>query len=102
MFRTMMLALAAALILSASSTHAAGWRLRANAQANFQGGPAHGFDQRAPRRVGSQAFDPRFQNYYRGMYPKYIGGFNAHDFNRIGVPTGDIGIRGNGIVPTPW
>ena len=41
-------------------------------------------------------------SYYNKYYPKYIGGFNASYFDSIGVPSGDIGLRGNGIYMTPW
>jgi len=35
-------------------------------------------------------------------FPKYYGGFHARYFQDIGVPPGDVGLRGNGIYPTPW
>lgn len=41
-------------------------------------------------------------SYYNHYYPKYIGGFNARYFDSIGVPSGDVGLRGNGIYMTPW
>ena len=41
-------------------------------------------------------------SHYNYRYPKYIGGFNARYFDSIGVPSGDIGLRGNGIYMTPW
>lgn len=41
--------------------------------------------------------------FYRGYdYSKYYGGFHARYFQDIGIPPGDIGIRGNGIYATPW
>ncbi len=36
------------------------------------------------------------------IYPKYYGGFHARYFDTLGIPSGDIGLRGNGIYPTPW
>lgn len=36
------------------------------------------------------------------IYPKYIGGFHSSHFTDLGVPTGDLGFRGNGIYWTPW
>lgn len=42
---------------------------------------------------------------YRGgyeQYPKFIGGFHYHDLHNIGIPNGDIGLRGNGISMSPW
>lgn len=38
----------------------------------------------------------------RAAYPKYYGGFHARALQNIGIPTGDIGIRGNGIYANPW
>ena len=35
-------------------------------------------------------------------YPKYYGGFHARYFQDLGLPPGDIGLRGNGIYATPW
>ena len=35
-------------------------------------------------------------------YPKYYGGFHARHFDTLGIPTGDIGLRGNGIYMMPW
>ncbi|HTN76726.1 MAG TPA: hypothetical protein VL096_15815 [Pirellulaceae bacterium] len=35
-------------------------------------------------------------------YPKYYGGFHSRDLSNIGIPNGDIGIRGNGINMLPW
>jgi hypothetical protein len=67
---------------------------------------------RSPRR---RTFDARIQPHYgvarsgvpapldpRAVYPKYYGGFHARTLQNIGVPTGDIGIRGNGIYANPW
>ena len=38
----------------------------------------------------------------REAYPKYQGGFHARALQNIGIPTGDIGLRGNGIYANPW
>ena len=38
----------------------------------------------------------------RYSYPKYYGGFHQRYFDSIGIPSGDIGLRGNGIYATPW
>jgi hypothetical protein len=38
----------------------------------------------------------------RAMYPRYYHSIHAREYQRIGVPTGDIGLRGNGITWTPW
>jgi len=38
----------------------------------------------------------------RELYPKYYGGFHARALQNFGIPTGDIGLRGNGITVNPW
>ena len=53
----------------------------------------------APRT--SPRLSPRDQQ-LRALYPKYYGGFHARDFQNLGIPSGDIGIRGNGIYLSPW
>ena len=35
-------------------------------------------------------------------YPKYYGAFHSSHFSNLGVPTGDIGFRGNSIYWSPW
>ena len=42
------------------------------------------------------------RQYLNWHYPKYIGGFHANYFRDLGVPPGDIGLRGNGIYIAPW
>lgn len=44
---------------------------------------------------------PRYQ-YSKQVYPKYYYGFHSRQMQNIGVPTGDIGLRGNGIMYNPW
>ena len=41
-------------------------------------------------------------HYMNSHYPKYYGGFHARYFQDMGIPSGDIGLRGNGIFMTPW
>ena len=41
-------------------------------------------------------------DYYRAVYPKYYGAFHSSFFDNYGVPSGDVGLRGNGIYWTPW
>ena len=41
-------------------------------------------------------------HYLNSRFPKYYGGFHARYFQDLGVPPGDIGLRGNGIYATPW
>jgi hypothetical protein len=55
--------------------------------------------QPGPRRA------PTYDEYYHYMnshFPKYYGGFHANYFQSLGVPPGDVGLRGNGIFPSPW
>ena len=44
---------------------------------------------------------PRYQ-YSKQVYPKYYYGFHARQMQNIGVPSGDVGLRGNGIMYNPW
>ena len=57
------------------------------------------------RRQHAQVTPNRYQQnmaYGRAVYPRYYGSIHARQIQNIGVPTGDIGLRGNGITPTPW
>ena len=38
----------------------------------------------------------------REVYSKYQAGFHARNLQNIGIPSGDIGLRGNGIYANPW
>jgi hypothetical protein len=63
--------------------------------------PLHSLTHCAPqsaRRV--HRYNP--YDYYRALHPKYYGGFHASFLHDYGVPSGDIGLRGNGIYWTPW
>jgi hypothetical protein len=54
----------------------------------------------APRHTSAYPNYPyRYLNQY---YPRYHGGFHERYFQSLGVPSGDIGPRGNGMYPTPW
>ena len=39
---------------------------------------------------------------YSGRYPKFQGGFHSRELQNIGVPSGDVGLRGNGFSAFPW
>ena len=43
-----------------------------------------------------QSWDPGSGN------PRYIGGFHYTHFQNIGIPSGDIGLRGNAYHWRPW
>ena len=81
------LIVAAALCLTASSAEAARPRLFSRL-----------FEY---RRSIAPTYQQRYE-YSNWRYPKYIGGFHASYFQNMGVPTGDIGFRGNGLYMTPW
>lgn len=53
-----------------------------------------------PTQGTARSYGP--YQYYRDLYPKYHGGFHARELQNLGVPSGDIGLRGNGISWTPW
>ena len=46
--------------------------------------------------VQQQAYN-RYQQqmYWRSWYPKYQAGFHSRALDNIGVPTGDVGMRGS-------
>ncbi len=84
-----------------SATCATAQILGGRVSINRFGNPWHGQGQgrTAPRRA------PTYDEYYHYMnshFPKYYGGFHSSYFQSIGVPPGDIGLRGNGIFATPW
>lgn len=35
-------------------------------------------------------------------FPKFYGGFHSSHFSNLGVPSGDLGFRGNGVYWAPW
>ena len=53
----------------------------------------------APRQQGSPV--PRFPESTEA-FPKFIGGFHSSHYTNLGIPTGDLGFRGNGIYWPPW
>jgi hypothetical protein len=67
-------------------------------------GPAQAFGPRA--RVRPPVYLQQQGAYGRVLYPQYYGGIHAHQLQSIGIPSGDIGLRGNGGVgwgaQLPW
>ena len=59
---------------------------------------------RLPKWPFRTGYDPRIHRDADGwaQYPKYIGGFHSSHFTNVGLPSGDIGFRGNGLYWTPW
>ncbi len=55
----------------------------------------HKFQRHNPVR------DPRY-HWQQERFPKYIGGFHSSHFSNIGLPTGDLGFRTNGLYWAPW
>ncbi len=41
-------------------------------------------------------------NYLNSYYPKYYYGFHSSYIHNMGIPSGDIGLRGNGVMMSPW
>ena len=37
----------------------------------------------------------------KAIYPRYYGSTHARQIQNIGIPPGDIGLRGNGVMLTP-
>lgn len=56
----------------------------------------------------SRGWRPSTTNYYanyyslHARYPRYTGAFHYSFFRDLGVPPGDVGLRGNGIYAHPW
>lgn len=72
------------------------WRLFA------QSYPANG-----PVAFGAPTFPNNYGTRYRSpsveeLYPKYYGSFHYRHLDNIGIPSGDIGLRGNGLYMSPW
>ena len=38
----------------------------------------------------------------KAIYPRYYGSIHARQIQNIGVPPGDVGLRGNGFMLNPW
>jgi len=45
---------------------------------------------------------PPPKSYDSSRYPKFIGGFHSRELQNVGVPPGDVGLRGNGFSMFPW
>ena len=61
------------------------------------------FENRNP--VISRILDGKLTHKYRNpveVDARYIGGFHQSHFNNIGIPSGDIGIRGNAYNLRTW
>ncbi len=60
---------------------------------------------RQPMAFGAPAYPSDYGPGYRTtaeLYPKYYGSFHYRHLDNIGIPTGDIGLRGNGLYMSPW
>lgn len=109
---TVVLILLLALSVNPAAAHAAGKRNRAarverNAAARSLDGrslegrsvDARSLDAQVRSPVTGQ---PLPRDPYAGRYPKFYGGFHSRELQNIGVPSGDIGLRGNGFSMFPW
>ena len=60
------------------------------------------------RRQAQQQQQQRPNRYYQNaanaqaIYPRYYGQIHARNIQNIGVPPGDVGLRGNGYLLNPW
>jgi hypothetical protein len=57
-----------------------------------------GYQARSPYRYSYPHSYPSAEE----LYPKYYGSFHYRHLDNIGIPTGDIGIRGNSLYMSPW
>jgi len=55
-----------------------------------------------PRRIGAYNKHAAIAAYGRAVYPKYYWGFHSRTLQNVGVPNGDIGIRGSDLSMGPW
>ena len=75
----------------------------AEGQTMVEPGPTVAWQPEAPRPRRARTYYYRnYRQFTNSYYPKYEGGFHARHYQNLGVPPGDIGIRGNGISWTPW
>jgi hypothetical protein len=58
------------------------------------------FRQVRPHRPAPSYYET--YHYMNRYYAKYYGGFHARYFQNMGIPSGDIGLRRNGILRKPW
>jgi hypothetical protein len=59
----------------------------------------------AERRWRSSTGSNRYYQrsaYAQAVYPRYEAGFHARYFQDIGIPSGDVGLRGNSMFLNPW
>ncbi len=68
---------------------------------------ARSYSARGPVAFGAPTFPSNYGTRYRSLsveelYPKYYGGFHYRHLDNIGIPSGDIGLRGNGLYMSPW
>ena len=66
-----------------------------------------GYTSPGPIAFGAPTYPNNYGTPYRRpsaeeLYPKYYGGFHYRHLDNIGIPNGDIGLRGNGIYMSPW
>lgn len=86
-------------IVSATDVCQAGRRVWFGKAAVSQPAAAHAHD--GPVTYAAPRPYSRYE-YSRAMYPRYDADFHARHYQNIGVPTGDVGLRGNGITWQPW
>ena len=73
-------------------------RLRLFARSYTSNGPIAFGAPTYPNNDGTRYRSPSVEE----LYPKYYGGFHYRHLDNIGIPHGDIGLRGNGLYMSPW
>ncbi|MBC8353868.1 MAG: hypothetical protein H8E66_17855 [Planctomycetes bacterium] len=68
---------------------------------------ARSYSSNGPIAFGAPTFPNNYGTRYRSpsveqLYPKYYGSFHYRHLDNIGIPSGDIGLRGNGLYMSPW
>jgi len=81
---------------------AVGLAIFASAASLFADGPPQHRASAIPRPMPTYSKQAQIGAYGRAVYPKYYRAFHFREFENIGIPSGDIGIHGNGLTRTPW
>jgi hypothetical protein len=93
---TTMLIAVLCLLTFASDANSAGWRFRRVARKSKCEAEQKQPVGQHPRIVNPYHYHS-LRHYYKVRYPKYLSGFHSRETYNLGVPSGDIGLRG-----TPW
>ena len=78
------------------------WSMTAAVTPAYAFGPRGFFFRAAPLPPRPQVTYVEQYHRLNQEYPKYRDGFHSRYYQNIGVPSGDVGLRGNGFIASPW